>query len=107
MAIPSRLYHQSTSSQSIPSQRIQHGVACLLSGFFNFLSVKFGRRDLNFFVELISSTLIFDFGQAQCENQRRLNRHFARASRDVLYKTSSGRRNGGDVASCCLNGPKR
>ena len=23
------------------------------------------------------------------------------------YITSSGRRNGGDVASCCLNGPKR
>ena len=26
--------------------------------------------------------------------------------REVLYMTSSGKRNGGDVASCCFNGPK-
>ena len=27
--------------------------------------------------------------------------------RDVLYITSSGKRSGSDVASCCLDGPKR
>ena len=75
--------------------------------FLIFFPLNSEEKGFEFFVELISSTLIFDFGQAPCENQKRLNRHFASASRDVLYMTSSGRRNGGDVVSCCLNGPKR
>jgi len=38
------LYHQSTSSQSIPSHQIQYGVLLFISCFLNFLSVKLAKE---------------------------------------------------------------
>ena len=103
---PSLLYHQSTIPQSVPSQKIQHGIVVFIFMFSNFLSLNSKEKGFEIFCETNLINCIYSTSdKPNAKSSSGLNSTLLASSTcERRVRPSSGRRN---VVSWCLNGPKR